>query len=367
MVFSSLVGVNIQNTLAYTVGVPTNFGGTVNFSIPMYGRVGSASITTSSAGAKVNVNFLLSNYKWNIYKDGVFFTSSSANGTLISPTVSFTLTTSGAGDFTSTMYMGHLTGSFTPSTIGSSAVYTIYFYGKLTITSSRTGVIFWNINAFYGVQASSGGTVGSATNGTLTYTPASFPTFVATSISVATPTVSSGSVLTNVLSTSALILPSLAGNTIKFQYAGSDTGSYIFDNNNNLYLRSNNYVNIHGTNGLTFGTGLLQSLFGSYTAPTWNGSTITSNTSGYYYLPYNNSNRILIQFGASVDRANTSITFDIAYVSIPYVYGIVYIGGNASTVITITAVSATAFTIDSSQGNGNKAPFNWFAIGLKQN
>jgi len=367
MVFSSLVGVNIQDTLAYTMGVPTNFGGTVNFTIPMYGAVNSASITTSSAGAKVNVNFLLTNYKWNIYKDGVFFTSSSASGTLISPTVTFTLTTSGSGSFNSTMYMGHLTGSFTPSTIGSSAVYTIYFYGKLTVTSSRTGVIYWNVNAVYGTNASSGGTVGSATNGTLTYTPASFPTFVATSNSVTTPTVSSGSVLTNVLSTSSLILPSLAGNTIKFQYAGSDTGSYIFDNNNNLYLRSNNYVNIHGTNGLTFGTGFLQALFGSYTAPTWNGSIITSLTSGYYYLPYNSSNRLLIQFGASTDRAVTSITFAIAYVSIPYMFATPYDDGSASAPPRITAVSATAFTIDPVATNSNKASFNWIAIGLKQN
>jgi hypothetical protein len=367
MVFSTLVGVNIQDVLAYTIGVPTNFGGTVNFSIPMYGRVTSASITTSSAGAKVNVNFLLSNYKWNIYKDGVFFTSSSASGTLISPTVTFTLTTSGAGSFDSTMYMGHLTGSFTPSTVGSSAVYTIYFYGKLTVTSSRTGVIFWNVNSVYGVNASSGGTVGSATNGTLTYTPASFPTFVATSISVATPTVSSGSLLANILSASALILPSLAGNTIKFQYAGSDTGSYIFDNNNNLYLRSNNYVNIHGTNGLTFGTGLLQSLYGSFTASTFNGTSIASDTSCYYYLPYNNSNRILIQFGASIDRVSSSFSFPVAFSSIPYLFATVFSDGSNNSILRIFALSATAFTIDPAVGNTNKASFNWFAIGLKQN
>jgi len=363
MVISTLVAVNTQNIYAWKIGVPNLFGGKVNFSIPMYGRVLTGTITSSSgsAGAKVNINFLLSNYKWNIYKDGVFFTSSSASGTLISPTVSYTKTTSGSGSFDATLYMGHLTGSFTPTTQATLAEYTIYFYGKTTLTATRTGFIYFDVIGVSGVNASNGGAFGNATNGTLTYLPATFPTYVSPSLTVATPTVSSGTILGNILKGSQLILPT-GGQTIKL---GSN--SYVYDNANNLTLRTNSYINLFANDGIVFGTNLLQSLFGSYTAPTWNGSTITSATSGYYYLPYNNSNRILIQFGASIDRATTSITFPIGYVSIPYVFGQVYNGGAKDRVSYIVAVSSSAFTFESVHTNTDKASFNWLAIGLKQN
>jgi len=367
MVFSTLVAVNTQNIYAWRIGVPNLFGGKINFSIPMYGRVLTGTITSSSgsAGAIVNINVLLSKYKWNIYKDGVFFTSSSASGTLISPTVSYTKTTNGSGSFDATLYMGHLTGSFTPTTQDTLAEYTIYFYGKTTLTATRTGFIYFNVYGVSGVNASNGGAFGNATNGTLTYLPATFPTYVSPSLTVATPTVSSGSITANILNSAKLVLPT-GSQTIKL---GSN--SYVYDNATNLTLRTGSNINFYiiGDGGITFGPNQLQSLFGSYTAPTWNGSTITSATSGYYYLPYGNANstRFLIQFGASTDRATTSITFPIAYASIPYVFGQVYNGGAKDRVSYIVAVSATAFTFESVHTNSDKASFNWLAIGLKQN
>ena len=361
MVFSTLVAVNTQNIYAWRIGVPALFGGKVNFSIPMYGRVLTGTITSGNATATANFNFVLSNYKWNIYKDGVFFTSSSAGETLISPTVSYTKTASGSGSFDATLYMGHLTGSFTPTTQGTLAEYTIYFYGKTTLTATRTGVISFNVYGVSGVNASNGGAMGNAVNGTLTYLPATFPTYVFPSLTVATPTISSGTILGNILKGSQLVLPT-GSQTIKL---GSN--SYVYDSATTLTLKSNSYINLYASDGIVFGNNLLQSLYGSYTAPNWNGTSITSLTSGYYYLPYNSSNRILIQFGASPDRATTSITFAIAYISIPYMFACQYDDGSASSPARIDAVSTTAFTIDSVATNSNKASFNWIAIGLKQN
>ena len=244
MVVNFDVNSNTQNIFAWKIGVLPFFGGQINFSIPMYGVVLSATVTSGSATAKANINVLLSNYKWNIYKSyiagstGVFFTSTAANGTLISPTVTYTKTATGSGSFDASLYMGHLTGSFSPITEDEFAEYTIYFYGTTTITATRTvAPIQFEANCRSGVNATVGGAFGSATNGTLTYLPATFPTFVASSLTVITPTVSSGTILGNILKGTKLevnqvVLPT-GTSTLKL---GSN--STIFDNAGTLSLRA---------------------------------------------------------------------------------------------------------------------------------
>lgn len=365
MVFSNTIGTTTSNVLAYTFVIPANFSGTINFTIPMYVSVTSATTNITINGSYINCNFLLSNYKWNINKGGVFYASSNVTGgSIINANIKYTATGTGAGSFTSTQYIGYFTGSFTPPNIGTSETYDIYFYSKLLITSTRTNTgTYYNINGVNGVNASSGGTVDTSTNGTVSYNPAS-PTFVATSYSITTPSVSSGSVTANIIKAQKVTLPT-GGNTVEFN-GGT---SYVADVGSNLYLRSNNFVNLHGGSGITTGTSLLQAFFGSFTAPNFNGSIITSNTEWYYYLPATQltSQRFLIQGGASVDRTPTSITFPIAFNSLPYMFATPYADGSASAPPRITAVSSTAFTIDPVATNANKASFNWIAFGMKSN
>jgi hypothetical protein len=71
----------------------------------------------------------------------------------------------------------------------------------------------------------------------------------------------------------------------------------------------------------------------------------------------------LIQWGYFPDQATQTITFDLSYNSIPYIYVTKY-GGGGNNAAEIVTLSATQCTIDSSAGDGDKVSFLWLAIGL---
>jgi hypothetical protein len=106
----------------------------------------------------------------------------------------------------------------------------------------------------------------------------------------------------------------------------------------------------------------LQAFFGAI-----NAYSTTAAADGYYYLPYNDTSRILIQWGARpATNVNTIVTFKVPYAS-----------GYAPTAFcqptytnayfyqaTIYASSNNSISIDPTPSTGDKRSFNWIAIGL---
>jgi hypothetical protein len=90
-----------------------------------------------------------------------------------------------------------------------------------------------------------------------------------------------------------------------------------------------------------------------------------TNLNNYYYLPYSDSNRLLIVFGQIKDQnAETVNTFGASFSTIPYVFAQHFTSNGPAVPARITDVTTTTFTCDPQYGNNNKGPYMFFAIGL---
>lgn len=106
--------------------------------------------------------------------------------------------------------------------------------------------------------------------------------------------------------------------------------------------------------------------FASFTNSSADG-TGSSSASSRYYLPYDASSFLLIQWGFAPNPSsgNTTINFPVSYNTdvVPYVFATRWKqGGNGP--ISIVSVTNNNVVIDSST-DSNKTSINWLSIGLK--
>ncbi len=146
----------------------------------------------------------------------------------------------------------------------------------------------------------------------------------------------------------------------------------------NIGNSSSTTVNINSANTLNLGKNGgavnirgLDLLFTSTTTNFADISTTADPTNNIqslnnYLLPYDLSNNLLIEWGSyPKPDGNVSTTFNFipAFNSTPYVYVTKYNNGGVNMPV-IASVTSTTCIIDSSQGDTDKASFNWIAIGL---
>ena len=103
------------------------------------------------------------------------------------------------------------------------------------------------------------------------------------------------------------------------------------------------------------------SLFARYRDST---AGFAQNTNCLYFLPFNTTTNILIQWGQIPDMDTTTYTFQLSYNSPPYLYITRFNQSSSGAASVINSVSSTNFQVDSVFGIDNKSTFNWLAIGL---
>jgi hypothetical protein len=111
-----------------------------------------------------------------------------------------------------------------------------------------------------------------------------------------------------------------------------------------------------------FKANALQVLYGN--VPIWfNGS----GNDSVYYLPYDDTYRLCIQWGsrAAVTGASTTVTYAVSYASgkTPTTF-IQQIYNNPNYAPAITSFGQSSFIVDPAPGSNPKPQFNWISIGL---
>lgn len=93
-----------------------------------------------------------------------------------------------------------------------------------------------------------------------------------------------------------------------------------------------------------------------------------NGTYSYYFLPYSDTQKVVIQWGCLNQTSGVSpasVTFRIAHALQPVVF---FTQWDQYTVYSwmgaVTAISNTAFTVDSFPGSSNKPAFSWVSIGI---
>jgi hypothetical protein len=102
----------------------------------------------------------------------------------------------------------------------------------------------------------------------------------------------------------------------------------------------------------------------SYTPFDYSNETVDQSFN-YYYLPYSQNNRILIQFGQVKDEAaNTQVYFPKSFSGNPYIFLQQFSNNGDYSTPRIMTVTTSYFTADPYYSQENKGPYTFFAIGI---
>ena len=153
--------------------------------------------------------------------------------------------------------------------------------------------------------------------------------------------------------------------------------SYSTKSGTDMSLNSGGNVNINANSGqgnidlncaslLLNGSGLFSSGVFSGLCNTNGEYPSLSNQFNHYYLPYDSSYNLLIQWGSCIQKNGpTDVLFPIHYSFYPHIYShIIGIGGTEQCNM-VNSIDFNRFILDPQAGSTNLKPaFSWFAIGL---
>jgi hypothetical protein len=89
-------------------------------------------------------------------------------------------------------------------------------------------------------------------------------------------------------------------------------------------------------------------------------------TDSYFILPYSDTQKLLIQYGARPYKSNgeTTITFRTAYAVLPAIFLTQWDTGAITPAGRVVDPSVTGFRADMNTGAPDKPAFAWFSIGI---
>jgi hypothetical protein len=112
------------------------------------------------------------------------------------------------------------------------------------------------------------------------------------------------------------------------------------------------------TNGAWVFTGVVSAL--SY----------ASANDNYYVLPYSDTQKIIVQFGARAAQAGgtlTYVTFFKAYAELPSIFITQFDTYTHASAGRVYDYSTTGFRVDNNPGGSGKPAFSWMSIGICSN
>ncbi len=96
-------------------------------------------------------------------------------------------------------------------------------------------------------------------------------------------------------------------------------------------------------------------------------ATLNTNVNdSYYYLPYDSTYRLLVQFGSRVATTNINytITYQIPYTQKPTTFLTTVNPSGSHWSPTVTSATLTNFVADANYAASNKPAYSWMSIGL---